>query len=317
MAMDLIVRGANLPDGRTGVDIGVQDGRIVAVEPALKAEAGQEIDATDRLVSPPFIDAHFHMDATLARALTDALPRPDQSGLLFEGIYLWDELKRQLTPEAVAERALTYCDMALAQGIQAIRSHVDVCDDRLTGVEALLEVKRRVAPYIDLQLIAFPQMGYYRYPNAQELLRRALDMGVEVVGGIPHFERSMADGTASVTELSGDCGRPRAARRHALRRDRRSDVAPHRDAFQGDPPPRPARAGDGLASGLHARHGQLLRQQADPADRRVRDQRDPQPSHQHRGVGTQQRQLSEVARHDARAGAERGRHHASPSARIA
>ena len=165
MAMDLIVRGANLPDGRVGVDIGVQDGRIVAVEPALKAEAGQEIDATDRLVSPPFIDAHFHMDATLARALTDALPRPDQSGLLFEGIYLWDELKKQLTPEAVAERAMTYCDMAIAQGIQAIRSHVDVCDARLTGVEALLEVKRRVAPYIDLQLIAFPQMGYYRYPR--------------------------------------------------------------------------------------------------------------------------------------------------------
>ncbi len=201
MAMDLIVRGATLPDGRRGVDIGVRDARIAAVEPALQAEARQEIDATDRLVTPPFIDAHFHMDATLARPLTDALPRPDQSGLLFEGIYLWDELKRQLTPEAVAERAMTYCDMAIAQGIQAIRSHVDVCDERLTGVEALLEVKRRVAPYIDLQLIAFPQMGYYRYAGAQDHLRRALDMGVEVVGGIPHFERTMADGTASVTEL--------------------------------------------------------------------------------------------------------------------
>ena len=86
MAMDLIVRGANLPDGRVGVDIGVRDGRIVAVEPALEAEAGQEIDATERLVTPPFIDAHFHMDATLARPLTDALPRPEQAAP-FEDFY--------------------------------------------------------------------------------------------------------------------------------------------------------------------------------------------------------------------------------------
>ena len=195
--MDLILREANLPDGRTRVDIGVQNARIVAVEPQLKAEAVEEIDATDRLVSPPFIDAHFHMDATLTRGL----PRTNQSGTLFEGIQLWGELQRQLTVEAVFERAMTYCDMAIAQGIQAIRSHVDVCDENLVGVEALLEVKRRVAPYIELQLIAFPQHGYYRYPNTQEHLWRALDMGVEVIGGIPHFERTMADGDASVTEL--------------------------------------------------------------------------------------------------------------------
>lgn len=143
------------------------------------------------------------MDATLARGLTHALPPGDQSGLLFGGIHKWHELKQRLTPEAIVERALAYCDMAIAQGLQAIRSYVDICDERLTGVEALLEVKRRVERYIDLQLIAFPQMGYYRYPGTQENLERALDMGVEVVGGIPHFERTMADGTASVTELLG------------------------------------------------------------------------------------------------------------------
>jgi len=197
MVMDLIVRGANLPDGRVGVDIGVKDARIVVVEPQLKAEAKQEIDASGRLVSPPFIDAHFHMDATLSRGL----PRINKSGTLFEGIQLWGELKSQMTPEAVTERAMTYCDMAIAQGIQAIRSHVDVCDDKLVGVEALLEVKRRVSPYLELQLIAFPQLGYYRYPNTQENLKRALDMGLEVIGGIPQYERTKADGDASVTEL--------------------------------------------------------------------------------------------------------------------
>jgi len=96
---------------------------------------------------------------------------------------------------------MAYCDLAVSQGLLAIRTHVDICDERLLGVEALLEVKRRVAPYIDLQLVAFPQDGYYRYPGAVDLLNRALDMGVDVVGGIPHFERTMADGAASVTAL--------------------------------------------------------------------------------------------------------------------
>jgi cytosine deaminase len=195
--MDLIIRGANLPDGRKGVDIGMEGDRIVAVEPALAAAAGREIDASGRLVTPPFIDPHFHMDATLSLGL----PRLNRSGTLLEGIALWGELKPELTQEAVARRALAYCDMAVAQGLLAIRTHVDVCDDRLLAVDALLEVKRQVAPYLDLQLVAFPQDGLYRAPTAERNLIEALDRGVDVVGGIPHFERTMADGAASVRRL--------------------------------------------------------------------------------------------------------------------
>ena len=197
MALDLLVRNATLPDGRTGMGIGVADGRIAAVEPGLTAEAGAVIDAAGQLVSPPFVDSHFHMDATLSLGL----PRLNRSGTLLEGIALWGELKPHLTQEAVIERALAYCDLAVAQGIGAIRSHVDVCDDRLLAVDALLEVKRRVAPYLDLQLVAFPQDGLYRSPGAEANLIRALDRGVDVVGGIPHFERTMADGATSVRTL--------------------------------------------------------------------------------------------------------------------
>lgn len=195
--MDLILRRANLPDGRKGIDIGIQGDRIVALESNLQATAPQEIDVSNRLVSPPFVDAHFHMDATL----TYGIPRVNQSGTLLEGIALWGELKPLLTPEAVMERALTYCDWAVARGILAIRTHVDVCDPNLLAVRALLEVKQKVAPYLDLQLVAFPQDGYYRSPGAVQLLEKALDLGVEVVGGIPHFERTMAEGTASVRAL--------------------------------------------------------------------------------------------------------------------
>ncbi len=195
--LDLLIQNASLPDGRGDMSIAVRDGKIVEVAAGLEAPAREVLDAQGLLVSPPFVDAHFQMDATLSYGL----PRVNQSGTLLEGIALWGELKPLLTQEALIERALNYCDWAVAKGLLAIRSHVDICDPRLLAVEALLEVKRRVAPYLDLQLVAFPQDGVLRSPGALENLTRALDLGVDVVGGIPHFERSMADGTASVKLL--------------------------------------------------------------------------------------------------------------------
>jgi len=195
--MDLIIRNATLPDGRTGIDIGILDGRIATLAPQLAARGVREIDAAGDLVSPPFVDAHFHMDATLSYGL----PRVNRSGTLLEGIALWGELKPQLSQDALIERALRYCDWAVARGLLAIRTHVDVCDDRLLAVEALLEVKRRVAPYLHLELVAFPQDGVLRSANAFANLKRSIDMGVDVVGGIPHFERTMAQGAESVRLL--------------------------------------------------------------------------------------------------------------------
>ena len=195
--LDTILRNCTLADGRTGIDIGIENGRIVAVEPALAASAAETIDAAGQLLAPPFVDAHFHMDATRSYGL----PRVNRSGTLLEGIALWSELKPLLTQEALVERALAYCDWAVAKGLLAIRSHVDVCDPRLLAVEALLEVRKRVAPYLDLQLVAFPQDGLLRSAGALDNLKRALDMGVDVVGGIPHFERTMAEGAESVRIL--------------------------------------------------------------------------------------------------------------------
>ncbi|CAB3766164.1 amidohydrolase family protein [Paraburkholderia solisilvae] len=199
--MDLIIRGAVLPRsaarGDGPVDIGIDAARIVAVEPHLAAQAREEINADGLLVAPPFVDAHFHMDATLSYGL----PRVNASGTLLEGIALWGELKPHLTQEALVERALQYCDWAVARGLLAIRAHVDVCDERLLAVEALLEVRRRVASYMDVQLVAFPQDGLLRRARAFDNLKRAIELGVDVVGGIPHFERTMADGAESVRLL--------------------------------------------------------------------------------------------------------------------
>jgi len=195
--MDLILRGATLPDGRTGLDIAIKNGKIAALEASIGASAAREIDVSGRLVTPPFVDSHFHMDATL----TYGYPRYNESGTLLEGIELWRDLKPSLSHDWYVERALEYCDWAVGRGLLAIRSHVDTTDPTLGAVAALVEVREQVRDYIDLQLVAFPQDGYLRSPIGVENLAKALDMGVDVVGGIPHFERTMDAGAESVRQL--------------------------------------------------------------------------------------------------------------------
>ena len=194
---DLIVRQCRLKDSKEEQDIACKDGRIIEVAPSLDATAVKEISANGCLVTPPFIDSHFHMDATL----TYGRPRVNQSGTLLEGIALWGELKPHLNFADIQRRARLLCRWAVAKGNLAIRTHVDICEPTLLAVQALLEVREEMRPYLDIQLVAFPQDGYYRYPQAEALLTKALDLGVDVVGGIPHFERTMAEGTQSVKAL--------------------------------------------------------------------------------------------------------------------
>jgi cytosine/creatinine deaminase len=209
MTFDLLVKGGVLPSGQQA-DIAIAKGRIVAVEPGILAEAAQVIDATGRLVSPPLIDCHFHMDATLSYGT----PRVNESGTLLEGIALWGELKLIQSRDDIVARALDYCRQAMAKGVLAIRSHVDVTDPTFRTVEALLEVREAIRGKMDLQLVAFPQDGWYRAPGAEAQVIRALDAGVDIVGGIPHFERTMAEGAAAV----------RAACRLAAERGLRVDL---------------------------------------------------------------------------------------------
>ncbi len=196
MMFDLLVKGGTLPDGSV-MDIAISGDRIAEIAPKIEGEAAEIIDATGDLVSQPFCDPHFHLDATLSYGL----PRVNASGTLLEGISLWGELRDIATVDEMVERALTYCDWAASMGLLAIRSHVDTTPDHLNTATAMLEVREKVKDYIDLQLVAFPQDGLYRAPNGRENLIRALDMGIEIVGGIPHFERTMQAGADSLTDL--------------------------------------------------------------------------------------------------------------------
>jgi cytosine deaminase len=195
--LDLIIKNARLSEFDDLRDIAVEDGKIKAVEKQISAEGVEIIDAEGCLVTPPFIDSHFHLDTTLSYGQ----PRINQSGTLLEGIALWGELNPTQKVDDFQARAMEFCQWSIAQGVLGIRSHVDVTDKNLIAVEALLDVREKMKPYMDIQLVAFPQNGFLRSPGAKQNLLRSLDMGVDVVGGIPHFERSMSDGAQSVLQL--------------------------------------------------------------------------------------------------------------------
>jgi cytosine deaminase len=194
---DLIIKKARLADHDRSVDLAVMDGKIERIAPDISDNAAKIIDVEDSFVTAPFVDAHFHLDSTLSYGQ----PRVNQSGTLLEGIELWGELKPTRTIEDFHARALEFCYWSVARGTLGLRSHVDITDERLLAVQALIDVREKMKPYMDIQLVAFPQDGFLRTAKSKENLLRALDMGVDVVGGIPHFERTLDDGTASVRQL--------------------------------------------------------------------------------------------------------------------
>src|SRR3972149_2401559 len=179
--MDLIIRRAAL-QGREGLhDVGIRGDRIAAIAPQIPDGAPREIDATGDLVTPALIETHIHLDA----ALTVGQPRHNRTGTLFEGIEIWGERVRTLTPTDVKARATTALKWMLAHGGTYVRTHVDVCDPNLVALRALLEVREEVADRITLQIVAFPQQGIYSFPDGEQPPARALELGADGAGGEP------------------------------------------------------------------------------------------------------------------------------------
>lgn len=195
--MDLVLRNARVLGTEGLTDLGIDAGRLVPA-PARPGRAGldeaAELDLEGRLVTPPLVEPHLHLDAVL----TVGQPRDNVSGSLFEGIAVWAERVRTLTVEDVRARAREVLFWQLACGVQHVRSHVDVCDPELRSLHALLELREELRGLIDLQLVAFPQQGIFGFEGGPGLMRRAMELGADVVGGIPHFELTREDGVASV-----------------------------------------------------------------------------------------------------------------------
>jgi len=190
------IRGVRLLNGER-TDLLIRDGVWAKVGPGAAATADRQLPLEGTLLILPLVDSHFHLDSVYALEQTGE----NRSGTLWEGIRLWREYKFKASVEEISERAGRYLERAIRQGIRAIRSHVDISVPGLAGVHALLELKERFRDRIDIQLVAFPQDGYLRCEGNRARMSEALDLGVEVVGGIPHYEETTASGTASIREL--------------------------------------------------------------------------------------------------------------------
>ena len=174
----------------------IEEGKISRIFPQDEVfnYSGEILDGEEGIIYPPFVEPHIHLDATQ----TAGQPNWNQSGTLFEGIERWAERKSLLSHEDVKSRAWKTLKWQIANGVQYVRTHVDVSDPTLTALKAMLEVKKEIAPWVDLQIVAFPQEGILSYPNGEKLLDQAMEMGADVVGGIPHFELTREYGVESM-----------------------------------------------------------------------------------------------------------------------
>ena len=174
----------------------IEEGKISRIFPQDEVfnYSSEILDGEEGIIYPPFVEPHIHLDATQ----TAGQPNWNQSGTLFEGIERWAERKSLLSHEDVKSRAWKTLKWQIANGVQYVRTHVDVSDPTLTALKAMLEVKKEIAPWVDLQIVAFPQEGILSYPNGEKLLDQAMEMGADVVGGIPHFEFTREYGVESM-----------------------------------------------------------------------------------------------------------------------
>ena len=196
MIDSLILRQGKLLNGER-VDIFIENNQISAIDKQLPQRGDREIELNGKLISPPFVESHIHLDSVL----TAGDPRFNQSGTLFEGIQIWGDRKQHLTLEDVKQRAMEALKQQASQGVLFVRSHADVSEASLTALQALLEVREAVKDWMTLQVVAFPQDGIYSHEKNEALLEKSLEMGADVVGGIPHYELTREDGVKSIDRI--------------------------------------------------------------------------------------------------------------------
>lgn len=181
----MLFRNLSIENSKELYDIRVTDGRFDKIGSGIEPMPGEEVkDYGGKLALPPFVESHVHLDT----CLTAGQPRWNMSGTLFEGIERWEERKETLTREDVRERVNKVIRMQAANGVQYVRTHVDINDPDLTALQEILELREEVRDFIDIQIVAFPQYGILSYPDGRNLLEKALQMGADAAGAIPHFE---------------------------------------------------------------------------------------------------------------------------------
>lgn len=181
----MLFQNALIENSATSTCIRVEDGKFTAIAPGLTPNPGEEVvDLGGKLVLPPFIESHVHLDT----CLTAGDPVWNMSGTLFEGIECWSKRKEKLSKQDIRDRVNRAVRLYAAHGVQHIRTHVDVTDPSLVAMETMVELREELRDLVDIQIVAFPQEGILSYPNGKELMENAVKLGADAVGAIPHFE---------------------------------------------------------------------------------------------------------------------------------
>lgn len=191
--MDLIIRQARIAGVESLVDIAITDGKFVEISPKIAQKSQQEINAEGKLVSPPFVESHVHLDD----GLSAGYPRFNESGTLEEAITIASERKEMLTTSAVIESAEELVRWLIANGVLHIRAHTDFAAD-FKKLEAILTVKESFNEFVDIQVVAFPQEGIFLQRGAKEWFAEAIGMGADVIGGLPQAEITREDGIEQI-----------------------------------------------------------------------------------------------------------------------
>jgi len=179
-------------------EILVNNGVIKAIGKNL-GTADEIIDLGGKLVIPPYVDPHIHLDYVYT--LSELGKTGASSGTLFEAIELWPKFKESLTIESVKKLAVKAIRDEVSQGVQYIRTHIDVTDPNFTALKAMLELKEELKNIVEIQIVAFPQEGMYTYKGGRDLVEEALKMGADAVGGIPHYEPAREFGEKSIHDI--------------------------------------------------------------------------------------------------------------------
>ncbi len=191
----MLIKNVYIENEQNVCDIRIENGKFAEISQNIASAQGEEIiDMQGCLALPPFVESHVHLDS----CLTAGQPRFNMAGTLFEGIAIWGERKESLTQDDVKERVRKTVRMQAENGVQYIRTHVDVTDPSLTAMKAMIELREELKDFIELQIVAFPQEGICSFPNGKELMEEAMKMGADVVGAIPHFEFTREYGVESL-----------------------------------------------------------------------------------------------------------------------
>ncbi|MEG0553442.1 MAG: amidohydrolase family protein, partial [Carnobacterium sp.] len=202
--MDILLKNVLLNDGEGLKDVAIQDGKISAIEDTITDTADRVIDAKGRVLVPGFIESHLHLDKALI-----ADRKPNNSGTLKEAIRVTAELKPTFTKEDIYDRAKRTLEMIIPFGVTAIRTHSEFDPAQgFTGFETILKLKEEYKNLVDIQVVAFPQEGIIKEPGTEEMMYEAMEMGADVVGGIPYNDAPAQEHIDIVFEIAKKYNKP-------------------------------------------------------------------------------------------------------------